>query len=81
MAGALKRAIGERVMQPDGPPASHSRKRRLLRALLGAALGSITLLVVGQAYAAWSGGGCALLCNPPVALGYGALIGALFAAG
>ena len=77
----MRYAINTRVTSPENTPPPASRKRRLLRALLGAALGSVALLVFGQAYAALSGGGCALLCNPPVALGYGALIGALFAAG
>jgi hypothetical protein len=60
---------------------SPSPKRRILRILIGAAAGSVGLLVAGQAFAALSGGGCALICNPPVALGYGALLGALFAIG
>lgn len=41
----------------------------------------MVLLAVGQAYAAISGSGCALVCNPSAALGYGAVLGALFAAG
>jgi hypothetical protein len=69
------------MTQADPPPQPEAKKRRLQRLALGAAVGSITLLVVGQAYAAISGGGCSLMCNPPVALGYGALLGALFAAG
>lgn len=69
-------------MDSDTPNAPEApRKRRLLRALIGAATGSVVLLAVGQAFAAITGSGCALVCNPPVALGYGALLGALFAAG
>jgi hypothetical protein len=67
--------------EPEPPPDPEAKKRRLQRLAIGAAVGSITLLVVGQAYAAITGGGCSLMCNPPVALGYGALLGALFAAG
>ena len=69
------------MTEAEPPPDSEAKKRRMPRLLIGAAIGSVTLLVVGQAYAAISGTGCSLMCNPPIALGYGALLGALFAAG
>lgn len=54
------------------------RWRRFLRPALGALVGAAVLVVVGQLYAQ-VGGSCLILCRPPVAAAYGAIMGVVLA--